>query len=225
MRERGIKYGYPYPSSIVVYSSNVEWVASALARTRTALTPSYDQIGVAVSGRRVATIFIHGNRLAPAPQPRPEPEPQPHPQPQPEPQPQPQPEPGDSQGILTADEAKMFELVNQERAKRGLAPLQVDPELVKLARLKAQDMVDKGYFAHYSPTYGSPFDMMRKFGVSYRYAGENLSGAPTVERAHTGLMNSPGHRANILSKNYTRAGIGVIEGSRYGKIWVQMFTG
>ena len=80
----------------------------------------------------------------------------------------------------------------------GLAPLQVDMELVRLARLKSQDMIEHNYFSHQSPTYGSPFDMMRAAGITYRLAGENLAGAPTVERAHTSLMNSSGHRANIF---------------------------
>lgn len=126
---------------------------------------------------------------------------------------------------LTADEQAMVSMVNQARAEAGLAPLKVDPQLVKTARMKSQDMINLGYFSHQSPTYGSPFDLMRSQGVSYRYAGENLAGAPTVERAHTGLMNSQGHRANILNPNYTRIGIGVIDGGRYGKMFTQHFAG
>ena len=126
---------------------------------------------------------------------------------------------------LIADEQAMVSLVNQARAEAGLAPLRVDPQLVKTARMKSQDMIDLGYFGHTSPTYGSPFDLMRSKGVSYRYAGENLAGAPTVERAHAGLMNSQGHRANILNPNYTRIGIGVIDGGRYGKMFTQHFAG
>jgi len=97
--------------------------------------------------------------------------------------------------------------------------------LVNLARLKAQDMIDKKYFSHTSPTYGSAFDMMKAAGISYSYAGENLAGAPSVEGAQTGLMNSAGHRANILNPNYSRIGIGVIDGGPYGKMFVQMFVG
>jgi uncharacterized YkwD family protein len=119
----------------------------------------------------------------------------------------------------------MFDLVNQERSKSGLKPLQIDMSLVKLARMKAQDMIDNNYFSHTSPTYGSPFDMMKAAGVQYRYAGENLAGAPTVDAAHTNLMNSSGHRANILNSNYTKVGIGVVSGGPYGKMFVQMFTG
>jgi len=86
-------------------------------------------------------------------------------------------------------------------------------------------MIDKGYFSHNSPTYGSPFDMMKKYGVQYSYAGENLAGASTVSSAHTNLMNSSGHRANILKSNYTKVGIGVVSGGPYGKMFVQMFNG
>jgi len=126
---------------------------------------------------------------------------------------------------LTQDEQTMFNLVNQERAKAGVAPLKIDLQLVKLARMKSQDMVDKGYFSHTSPTYGSPFDMMKAYGVSYSYAGENIAGASSVQAAHTNLMNSPSHRENILNPHYTRIGIGIISGSPYGKIFTQMFAG
>lgn len=126
---------------------------------------------------------------------------------------------------LSADEQRMVELVNQERAKYGLAPLKANMDLVRVARLKAKDMVDKNYFSHTSPTYGSPFAMMQQFGISYRTAGENLAGAPSVEIAHQNLMNSSGHRANILNSSFSQIGIGVVEGSIYGKIFVQMFIG
>lgn len=129
----------------------------------------------------------------------------------------------DQGSILTADEQKMLNLVNQERAKAGLPGLKVHPELVKLARLKSQDMINNKYFSHQSPVYGSPFDMMKSAGISYTRAGENLAGAPTVERAHTNLMNSPGHRANILNKDFTHIGIGIVDGGPYGKMFTQMF--
>ncbi|MGQ9532731.1 MAG: CAP domain-containing protein [Desulfotomaculales bacterium] len=133
--------------------------------------------------------------------------------------------PAGTADILARDEARMLALVNQARAESGLAPLTADPDLVRLARLKARDMVERGYFGHQSPTYGSPFDMLRSAGISYRYAGENLAGAPDVETAHNNLMASPGHRANILNRNYTRVGIGVVEGGPYGKVFVQLFLG
>lgn len=119
----------------------------------------------------------------------------------------------------------MWQLVNMERTSRGLNALQIHPGLVKLARMKSQDMITHNYFSHQSPTYGSPFDMMRREGISYRFAGENLAGAPTVERAHTALMNSPGHRANILNPNFTHIGIGIIDGGMFGKMFTQMFIG
>lgn len=123
------------------------------------------------------------------------------------------------------DEQKMLNLINQERIKNGLAPLVWNEELARVARLKAKDLIDNNYFAHESPTYGSPFAMMQKFGIKYSYAGENLAGAPSVEIAHQALMNSPGHRANILYTNFKQVGIGVLNGSPYGKIFVQMFIG
>jgi len=156
----------------------------------------------------------------PAPQPVSRPQPKPVPQPQASPTPQPAPVQG-----LNADEQRMLDLVNAARTSAGLKPLQADMTLVKLARLKAQDMINKNYFSHTSPTYGSPFDMMKAAGVTYKYAGENLAGAPGVDIAHTNLMNSPGHRANILNANFTRVGIGVVNGGPYGKMFVQMFNG
>ena len=147
----------------------------------------------------------------------------PVPQPQPKPQPQPQPQPAPVAG-MTADEQQMLSLVNQERAKAGLPGLQADMNIVKVARLKAKDMINLNYFDHTSPTYGSPFDMMKQFGIAYGYAGENLAGAGNVQSAHTNLMNSPGHRANILNVNYNKVGIGIVDGGPYGKMFVQMFT-
>lgn len=128
-------------------------------------------------------------------------------------------------GISTADEQAMLNLINKERAAKGLKPLALDDKLTQIARMKAQDMIDKNYFSHQSPTYGSPFDMMKNNGITYRYAGENLAGAPDVNTAHTNLMNSPTHRANILSDKYTRVGIGVVSGGPYGKMYVQEFNG
>ena len=126
---------------------------------------------------------------------------------------------------LTAAEQQMLNLVNQERAKAGLQPLQADLELTRLARLKSQDMINKGYFSHNSPTYGSPFDMIKANGITYRTAGENIAGNQSVQAAHTALMNSSGHRANILNANYTHIGIGIVEGGPYGMMFTQMFVG
>lgn len=125
----------------------------------------------------------------------------------------------------TADELLMLSLVNEEREKAGLGPLRFNIKLTEVARIKSQDMIDNKYFAHDSPTYGSPFEMMKQFGITYRYAAENLALHPSVESAHQGLMNSPGHRANILNPNLTEIGIGIIPNSQ-GRYYVtQMFIG
>jgi len=120
-------------------------------------------------------------------------------------------------------EQQMLDLVNKERAKEGLAPLEMDAKLVELARLKSQDMIDKNYFSHTSPTYGDPFQMMKDFGVEYLMAGENLAGNFSLTGAHEALMNSPGHRANILKPEFTHIGIGVVKGGPYGMMITQMF--
>lgn len=137
---------------------------------------------------------------------------------------QPTPQQPDTRG-LTTEEKQMLDMVNNERQKRGLAPLKIDMELVELARKKSQDMIDNNYFSHTSPTYGSPFSMLRNAGVSYTTAGENLAGGRTVSRAHTNLMNSSGHRKNILNSKYTHVGIGIIDGGPYGKMFTQLFIG
>jgi uncharacterized YkwD family protein len=157
------------------------------------------------------------------PVPEPDPPVPPAPEPEPEPKPDPPASPSPEESILSADEQQMLNLVNQERKQSGLNELRIHEGLVKLARLKSKDMIDLGYFAHQSPTYGSPFDMMRNAGIAYSYVGENLAGAPTAARAHTSLMNSPGHRANILNPNYTHVGIGIVNGGNYGKMFTQMF--
>lgn len=162
----------------------------------------------------------------PQPQQPKQPTPQPAPQPQPIPQqPNPQPAPQQASNQLSYEQARMLELVNAERTKAGLKPLIWDAELARVATIKAKDMVDNNYFSHTSPTYGSPFDMMRNFGIQYRTAGENLAAYPSVEGAHNGLMNSEGHRKNILNPSFTHIGIGVQKSPRYGYVFVQMFVG
>jgi len=133
--------------------------------------------------------------------------------------------PGTGTITPTAMEQEMLNLVNQARKSAGLQPLSFDPELIKLARLKSQDMANKNYFSHTSPTYGSPFDMLKSFGISYKYAGENLAGNSSVQAAHESLMNSPGHRANILNANYNYIGIGIVKSSKYGYLFTQLFVG
>ncbi|NLY70989.1 MAG: serine protease [Clostridiales bacterium] len=121
-------------------------------------------------------------------------------------------------------EAKVVDLVNKERAAQGLAPLKYNAELSKVARIKAEDMRDKNYFSHTSPTYGSPFDMMKSFGIKYRAAGENIAkGYRTPESVMDGWMNSPGHKANIMSPNFTEVGVGYVTDSKGTGYWVQMF--
>ncbi|MBD0381624.1 peptidoglycan-binding protein [Paenibacillus sedimenti] len=126
---------------------------------------------------------------------------------------------------LTVEEQQMLDLVNKARAEAGLPPLLADPAVTKTARLKSQDMVDNNYFSHDSPTYGSPFDMLNKFGISYNAAGENIACNQNVQAAHEALMNSSGHRANILSKDYTHIGIGIVNGGPCGKMFTQQFIG
>ena len=120
-------------------------------------------------------------------------------------------------------EAQMLALVNRERAAAGLRPLAPDPEMTEVARKHSADMFARGYFAHQTPEGLSPFDRMTGAGVGYRTAGENLALAPTLHVAHTGLMNSPGHRANILQPNFGRLGIGILDGGRRGLMVTQNF--
>jgi len=120
-------------------------------------------------------------------------------------------------------EEKMLELVNQERTSRGLKPLQMDPALIPVARSHSQDMWERSYFSHYTPEGKDPFERMKDGHVDYRTAGENLALAPTLQIAHTGLMNSPGHRANILNPNFGRVGIGIMNGGRRGLMVSQEF--
>lgn len=124
---------------------------------------------------------------------------------------------------MTQAEA-VLKLVNAERSKAGLQPLTLSEKLTNIAYTKAKDMADKGYFSHESPTYGSPFDMLKQFGVSYSYAGENIAaGQKTAEEVMNSWMNSSGHKANILNKNYTQLGVGFYRGGEYGTEWVQLF--
>jgi uncharacterized YkwD family protein/spore coat assembly protein SafA len=137
--------------------------------------------------------------------------------------------PGQVLTIPTADaavtdyEQEVIRLVNAERAKKGLSPLTCDWELARVARYKSQDMKQNGYFSHQSPVYGSPFEMMRSFGIRYRTAGENIArGQASPQAVVTAWMNSSGHRANILNASYTHIGVGYVAGGHY---WTQMFIG
>lgn len=137
--------------------------------------------------------------------------------------------PGDVLTIPTLDtsvrayEQEVIRLTNVERAKYGLKPLTEDWELSRVARYKSQDMHDRRYFDHNSPTYGTPFQMMKAFGLSYRSAGENIAmGYRTAQAVVTGWMNSSGHRANILNSSYTKIGVGYVADGNY---WTQQFIG
>lgn len=121
-------------------------------------------------------------------------------------------------------EEKMLEMVNEERTKRGLKALVMDEKLREVARAHSRDMFARGYFAHVNPDGEDPFQRMDKAGVKYVVAGENLALAPNVDLAHEGLMNSPGHRANILTAEFGKVGIGCIKSARYGMMFSQEFT-
>ncbi|MDF2679355.1 MAG: hypothetical protein K0R47_545 [Brevibacillus sp.] len=116
---------------------------------------------------------------------------------------------------------QVADLVNQERAKAGLKPVELDASLNKVAQAKAVDMSNNNYFDHTSPTYGSPFDMMKQFGVSYMTAGENIAmGQRTADEVMKQWMNSEGHRQNIMNPSFTKIGVGYVNG-----YWVQEFIG
>lgn len=125
---------------------------------------------------------------------------------------------------LSSFERKVVALVNAERTGEGLKPLKADVQLSGVARKKSADMRDSGYFSHQSPTYGSPFDMMSRFGVKYQAAAENIAaGQPSPESVVKGWMNSSGHRANILNPEFTHIGVGHVEGGSMEHYWTQQF--
>ena len=135
--------------------------------------------------------------------------------------------PGDRINIPSQDERtvkyeqEVIRLVNEKRAEQGLSPLLYDWELGRVARYKSEDMRDNGYFSHTSPTYGSPFQMMKSFGIRYRMAGENIAkGQLTPAAVVNAWMNSAGHRANILNPSFTYIGVGY---AKDGSYWTQMF--
>lgn len=126
---------------------------------------------------------------------------------------------------MNADEKEVFDLINKQRTNNGLTALKIDDEVQRVARIKAEDMVKNNYFAHESPTYGTPFNMLNSFKISYKSAGENIAANSSNSSAVNAWMNSSGHKANILSSKYNYTGIGVVSSSKYGKIYVQMFIG
>lgn len=160
-----------------------------------------------VNGKMIITPVTNNNTPStPTPAPTPKPAPTPAPTPQ-------------STGTLptgnmiTPSKQQLLDLINNERSKAGVKPLSFDDTLNRVAQLKSDDMKANNYFSHNSPTYGTPFQMMQKFGVSFKSAGENIATNYSVADAHTAFMNSPGHRANILNSSYTNIGIGITNNS------------
>ena len=124
---------------------------------------------------------------------------------------------------VSSFEQQVVDLVNQARKQNGLNPLTLNTKLSDIARMKSQDMLDKGYFDHNSPTYGTPFQMMTNNGISYRTAGENIAmGYTTPQAVMNAWMNSSGHRANILNSSFTQIGVGYVANGNY---WTQEFIG
>lgn len=122
---------------------------------------------------------------------------------------------------VTAYEQKVINLVNEIRVQNGLKALAYDWELSRVARYKSQDMKDNRYFAHTSPVYGTPGQMVKSFGISYKSVGENIArGYRTPQAVVDGWMNSSGHRANILNAKYTSIGVGYVADGHY---WTQLF--
>jgi uncharacterized protein YkwD len=120
-------------------------------------------------------------------------------------------------------EAAMLVLVNEERVKAGVPALQADPQALDTARAHSRDMFARGYFSHIGPDGATPFDRMRANGLRFRTAGENLALAPSLPMAHKGLMDSPGHRANILQPAFGRLAVGILDGGRHGLMVTQTF--
>ena len=124
---------------------------------------------------------------------------------------------------VTAFENEVIRLVNEIRVKNGLSALNTNWELSRIARYKSQDMVSNRYFSHTSPTYGSPFQMIKSFGLTYQSAGENIAyGQTTPQAVVNAWMNSSGHRANILNSSYKQIGVGYVANGHY---WTQLFIG
>ena len=126
---------------------------------------------------------------------------------------------------MNSDEKEVFDLINKQRTNNGLQALKVDNETQRVARIKAQDMVNNNYFSHTSPTYGTPFEMLKSFKISYKTAGENIAANSSNSAAVNAWMNSSGHKANILNSSFNYTGIGVVSSPKYGKIYVQLFIG
>lgn len=126
---------------------------------------------------------------------------------------------------LTKEEQETFNLINDYRKQNGLEPLKIYPKLQEVAKIKAQDIVNYEYFSHISPNLGTPFEMLKQNGVTYKIAGENLSGNISPKKAVEAWVNSPSHRENIVEEKFRYTGICVVESPIYGKVFVQLFIG
>lgn len=126
---------------------------------------------------------------------------------------------------LVKEEQEILDLINQKREEAGLNKLKIDDDLQNVCRIKAEEMVEKEYFSHTSPKFGTPFEMLKKEGIEYKVAGENIAGNSDNEKAVEAWMNSENHKSNILNKAYNYTGVAVVDSKKYGKIYVQMFIG
>ena len=127
--------------------------------------------------------------------------------------------------LLTEDENYLLELINAERKKHNLNDLKIDKELQNIAILKANDLVNNNYFSHTSKTYGSPFDMLKQYNITYKTASENIAGNPNIDAALSSWLNSESHKKNILSNDYNYTGLAIVDSIAYGNIIVQFFIG
>lgn len=127
--------------------------------------------------------------------------------------------------LLTEDENYLLELINAERRKHNLNELKIDKELQNIAILKANDLVNNNYFSHTSKTYGSPFDMLKQYNITYKTASENIAGNPNIDAALSSWLNSESHKKNILSNDYNYTGLAIVDSIAYGNIIVQFFIG
>lgn len=126
---------------------------------------------------------------------------------------------------LSEEEQEVLNLINEQRKQYGLSELKAYGELQRVAKLKAEDIVNNKYFSHTSPNFGTPFEMLQEEGVTYKFAGENLAGNETGAKAVNAWMNSPAHKDNILDEDYEYTGIAVVDSEVYGKVYVQLFMG
>ena len=125
----------------------------------------------------------------------------------------------------TTDEQEFINLINNEREKNNLSPLEIDEDLQNVARLKAEDLVKNNYFSHTSPTFGTLYEMLDDNAIRYKIASENIAGNSSISGAVNALMNSEAHKKNILSNEFNYTGVGVVTSPTYGKILVQLFIG